>query len=140
MAHAQRNVLVFDYDSFPPVPETEWGGSELRQAVILAGVLAERIAGGAMAHEEPVQEDFGAVLPVATPDGIVDVVISFYPRDSSDFTWALQFRESKGLLRTLFTRSQNERIIGPVREAVGRIVVSHPSLFRNVEWRDPTQL
>jgi hypothetical protein len=133
MTHPAR-ALVFEYDAFPPVPKEHWEGSEIRQAMVLAEVLAQHLAHSGLASEEPIQEDFGAVLRVSGSHGAVDVIISFYPRDASDFTWALQFQETKSFVRALFSRRQDERIIGPVMEAVRAVVSANPSLFRHAKW------
>jgi hypothetical protein len=134
-------AVVFEYDAFPPVPEAESEGSELRQAALLAQVLADSLAAGnSVTPGEPIQEDFGAVLPVSTRAGTAFVIISFCPRDGSDLTWAVQFREAKGFLRTLFARRQDDRILGPVREAVGKVLAGQPAVYRKVEWRGADEL
>jgi len=132
---------VFDYDEFPPVPAAEWEGSELRHAVALAGILSTHVgATAALSPEEPVQEDFGAVLGVAGPEGITDIFISFYPRGSSDFTWALQFRRRRRSLRALFFRGDDDRIVRPVKDAIANLVASQPDRYKNPEWLEPSKL
>jgi hypothetical protein len=131
------SALVFEYDDFPPVPKDLWQGSELKQAVILAAVLRDHLRSqAAFSPEEPVGEDFGAILGVAGPGGITEILISFYPRDNNDFTWALQFSQRKPFLRGLFWKTDDKSIVGPVKEAIASLVASQPNRYRNPEWLD----
>lgn len=135
------NALVFDYDEFPPVPEDEWEGSELRHAAALAVVLSDHLRShGVFAPEVPIQEDFGAVLPVSGREGVTDIFISFYPREFSDFTWALQFRERKPLLRALFSKGDDDHVVGPVKECIASLVVNESSRYKNCEWIEASEL
>jgi len=135
------NALVIEYDEFPPVPKEKWQGSELKQAVMLARVIAGDLRShGAFTPEEPVEEDYGAVLGVLGQTGTTEIFISFYPRDKNDFTWALQFRQRAPFLRGLFSKGDDESVIGPVKEALASLVASRPGQYKNAEWIDPSGL
>jgi hypothetical protein len=134
------SALIFEYDDFPPVPREEWQGSELRHALVLARVVAAFLVASGFTVEEPIQEDFGAVLRASSSEGQTDISVSFYPRDSSDFTWAVQFRARRGLIRRMFGKGGDELIAGPVKEAIAAAVAGEPTRFRLVTWLEPSKL
>jgi hypothetical protein len=125
-----------EYDAFPPVPEEDWQGSELGHAMTLAGVLGGLVTQAGLSAEAPIQEDFGAVLPVVVQDRTVFVTISYYPAESSDFTWRLQFEEGRSILRIVFGR-RDPGAAEKVTKAVWDIVQRHPDRFRHAEWVGP---
>jgi hypothetical protein len=137
----QSSVLVFEYDEFPPVPDDEWQGSHLKHAVVLATVLAGHLRqDDRFAPQEPVQEDFGAVLPVVVPEGEVDITIGLHPRGTSDFTWALQFTRYRPLLRRLLAKSDDAPVVGPVKQSIAELVANEPTRYRNPEWIEESEL
>jgi hypothetical protein len=135
------DTVVFEYDDFPPVPKAEWEGSDLRHAFALAGALAAVLREDPrFTCEDPVQEDFGAVLPVITSEGETWITISFYPRNDSDFTWALQFSHHRFFLKAIFARGDDERVVGPVKDRVASLVEAEPDRYRGAQWLDASDL
>ena len=123
------------------MPDEEWEGSELRQAVALAEVLANQVREeGRISPEEPIGEDFGAVLPISVQGGVANITISYYPQESSDFSWAVQFSQRRPLLRLLFGKGDDERVVEPVRDAIRRLVAKHPTRYRNSVWIEESEL
>ena len=112
----------------------------MRHALVLARVVAASLVASGFTVEEPIQEDFGAVLRASSSEGQTDISVSFYPRDSSDFTWAVQFRPHRGFFGGMFGKGVDERIVGPAKEAVAAAVASEPTRFRLAEWLDPSKL
>lgn len=136
----RRSALFFEYDSFPTVPENHWEGSELTHAMVLAQVLRDAIIDGSLALGEPIQEDFGAVLPVVGPGGTTDIFISYCPRDDSDWGWALQFKDRQGCLGFVFRRRVDPEVVKPVVLAIDRATSEKPEVFREREWVDAATL
>jgi hypothetical protein len=135
------NALVFDYNEFPPVPDSAWEGSEGPHTLALASVLSRDLAAGGFSPGDPVEDEGSAVIAVRGPAGTTDITITFYPRDSDpDFSWALIFSQRKPFLRWLFARPDDEAVVGPVKECVAKVVESQPTRFRNPQWLDESTL
>ena len=133
------STLLFDYDLFDPVPEGQWSGSDLKHAVELARVLAEHLSSEPLlVPEEPVAEDFGAVLDIRVPQGDTRLTISFYPRDN-DFGWAVVVSQKRSLIQVLLRKRDDEAVVGPVKQALARLVGSR-SEFRQPKWIDEGQM
>lgn len=133
-----KHVLIFESNAFSLEPTIGAGGrpSDLPLGLDLAADLRDRLRALDLGAEipNPVDEDFGSVLPVYHAGNAFKLTITWVPVGGREDCWAIQFHQAHGCLGTLVGRRPNAAALHALRSSVDKIVRADPERFRNPRW------
>jgi hypothetical protein len=129
-----KDVLVFESEVFSIEPTTEPNGRRYDLplgddiATYLKGAL--EAAGATWIPEEPVREDFGAVLFLSRNKATYTVTVSW----QGGYMWALVFDRSRGCIGWLLSTKPDPVRLAEVKAAVADVVLNDAVRFRSARW------
>jgi hypothetical protein len=129
-----KDVLVFNSEAFSIEPTAEPDGT--RYDLPLGDDIAAYLKGALEASgttwdiDDPVREDFGAVLLLSRDKAAFTITVSW----QGGYDWALVFDRRRGCLGWLVSSKPDPVRLAEVKAALHRVVFNDSTSFRNARW------